>query len=233
MALDDSGFKMWPMHEGNGPTTVFLLDDHEVVRHGVAALVEREDDLTVVGEAGSVAEALQRIPLVQPQVAVLDVQLGDGSGIEVCREIRSAHPEIFCLMLTSFTDEAALLESVLAGASGHILKRIRGNDLVESIRVAATGRSLLDPAVIERANRRIADVDDRDPLLGALTKQERKILSLLADGLTNRQIGEQLFLAEKTVKNYVSNLLMKMGMKRRTEAAVYAARNEVSLGHDT
>ncbi len=208
------------------PIRIFLLDDHEIVRRGVRELLEAEDDLVVVGEAGSVAEAMARIPAVQPQVAVLDVQLGDGSGIEVCRDLKSSYPEIACLMLTSYADDEAMLDSVVAGAAGYVLKQIRGNDLVASIRKASTGVSLLDPAMTARALERLRKGPEEDPRMASLTPQERKILLLLADGLTNRQIGEQLFLAEKTVKNYVSNLLMKLGMKRRTEAAVYAARQE-------
>lgn len=203
---------------------VFLLDDHEIVRRGIRDLLEVEGDIEVVGEAGSVAEALDRVPRLQIDVAVLDVQLDDGSGIEVCREIRSTRPEVACLVLTSFADDEALVDSVLAGAVGYVLKQIRGNELVSSIRTAASGGSLVDPVAIERAKERIRDRTD-DPRLADLTVQERKVLGLLADGLTNRQIGDELFLAEKTVKNYVSNLLSKMGMKRRTEAAVYAARH--------
>lgn len=207
------------------PIRVFLLDDHEVVRRGVRDLLEADGDLVVVGEAGSAEEALRRIPSVHPQVAVLDVQLGDGSGIEVCRDIRSSHPEIQCLMLTSYADDEAMLDSVVAGASGYVLKQIRGNELVESVRKVAAGRSLLDPAMTARVIERLRRGPEQDDRLASLTPQERRILTLLADGLTNRQIGEQMFLAEKTVKNYVSNLLMKLGMSRRTEAAVYAARH--------
>lgn len=214
-----------PAHPAT-PVRVFLLDDHEIVRRGVRELVELESDLVVVGEAGSVEDALNRIATSQPHVAVLDVQLGDGSGIEVCRDVRSAHPEIACLMLTSFADDEALMDSIVAGAAGYVLKQIRGNELVESIRIAASGRSLLDPTQTARAAQRLRRGPEEDPRLATLTPQERKILDLLADGLTNRQIGEQLFLAEKTIKNYVSNLLMKLGMKRRTEAAVYAARQQ-------
>jgi len=208
-----------------GPTRVFLLDDHEIVRRGIRELVELEDDLVVAGEASSVEEALSRIPVARVDVAVLDVALGDGSGIEVCREIRSSHPEIACLMLTSYADDEAMVNSILAGAAGYVLKQIRGNELVASIRVAATGATLTDPRTTERAIERLK-ARDEDPRLATLSPQERRVLDLLADGLTNRQIGEELFLAEKTVKNYVSNLLLKMGMKRRTEAAVYAARHE-------
>ncbi|HEX2577545.1 MAG TPA: response regulator transcription factor [Aquihabitans sp.] len=211
-------------HADAGPIRVFLLDDHEIVRRGVRELLELEDDLAVVGEAGSVAEALARIPATRPDVAVLDVQLGDGSGIEVCREVRSNHPQVHCLMLTSYADDEAMLDSVVAGALGYVLKQIRGNELVRSIRTASTGRSLLDPSMAARAAERLRRASEEDPRLASLTPQERRILDLLADGLTNRQIGEEMFLAEKTVKNYVSNLLMKLGMKRRTEAAVYAVR---------
>jgi two-component system response regulator DevR len=204
---------------------VFLVDDHEIVRRGVRELLEQEIDLEVVGEAGSVADALARIPLAHPDVAVLDVQLGDGSGVELCRDIRSAHGEIRCLMLTSFTDDKAMLNSVVAGAAGYVLKQICGHDLVDAIRRASTGASLLDPAMVTRATERLQRGPEQDERIASLTPQERKILALLAGGLTNREIGERVFLAEKTVKNYVSNVLMKLGMKRRTEAAVYAVRH--------
>ena len=204
---------------------VFLLDDHEIVRRGVRELIEAHEDLVVAGEASSAEEALNRIPLCAPDVAVLDVQLGDGTGIEVCRDIRSSHPEIQCLMLTSFADDEAMLDSVVAGAAGYVLKQIRGNELVESIRRVAAGRSLIEPAAAERAMDRIRRGAATDERLANLTPQERRILDLLAEGLTNRQIGERMFLAEKTVKNYVSNLLTKMGMQGRTEAAVYSARH--------
>jgi DNA-binding NarL/FixJ family response regulator len=203
---------------------VFLLDDHEIVRRGVRELIEAEEDMEVVGEAATAEEALARIPAAAPDVAVLDVQLAEGTGIEVCREVRSLHPEINCLILTSFADDEALLNAVVAGASGYVLKQVRGNDLVESIRAVAAGRSLLDPGITERVLERLRRGPEEDPKIASLTPQERRILDLLADGLTNRQIAAELFLAEKTVKNYVSNLLMKMGMSRRTEAAVYAAR---------
>ena len=208
-----------------GPIRVFLLDDHEIVRRGVRELLEREDDIEVVGEAGSVDTAMSRIELCRPDVAVLDVQLGDGTGIEVCRDIRSAHPEIQCLMLTSYADDEAMLDSVMAGAAGYVLKQIKGNQLVESIRQVASGRSLLDPSVAQRVVEQLRRGAAENERIAKLTVQERRILELLAEGLTNRQIGERMFLAEKTVKNYVSNLLMKLGMHRRTEAAVYAARH--------
>ncbi len=203
---------------------VFLLDDHEIVRRGVRDLIDAEDDLTVVGEAGTAEEALGRIAAVGTEVAVLDVRLPDGNGVEVCREIRSRHPEIRCLMLTSFSDDEALFDAITAGAAGYVLKQIRGSDLVDSIRRVAAGQSLLDPAVTARVLDRLRKGVEDDERLGRLTEQERRILELLAEGLTNRQIAERLYLAEKTVKNYVSNLLTKLGMERRTEAAVYAAR---------
>jgi len=207
------------------PIGVFLLDDHEIVRRGLCDLIDSEPDLSVVGEAGSVAEALNRIPLSSPRVAVLDVQLGDGTGIEVCRDIRSSHPEIACLMLTSYADDEALMDSVVAGASGYVLKQVRGNDLLDGIRRVAAGQSLLDPAVTARVIERLRRGPEEDARLSTLTPRESEILGLLADGLTNRQIGEALNLAEKTVKNNVSNVLMKLGMERRTQAAVYAARH--------
>lgn len=198
---------------------VFLLDDHEVVRRGVADLLGVESDVTVVGEAGTAAEALARIPATRPDVALLDVQLPDGDGIEVCREIRDRLPEVRCLMLTSFADDEALLGAVLAGASGYVLKQVRGTDLVGSVRRVAQGESILDPVLVERARARLtgAHEDDR---LARLSPQERRILDLIAEGKTNRDIGESLFLAEKTVKNYVSSLLAKLGIERRVHAAV-------------
>jgi DNA-binding NarL/FixJ family response regulator len=205
------------------PTRVFLLDDHEVVRRGLRELLESEDDMEVVGEAGTAEEAYGRIPATSPDVAVLDMRLPDGDGIDVCREIRSKHPEIACIMLTSFSDDDAVYAAILAGAAGYLLKQVRGTDLVEGIRRVASGDSLLDPAVTTRVLERLRHKDDDDPL-AALTDQERKILELIAEGLTNRQIGERMFLAEKTVKNYVSNMFAKLGMSRRTEAAAYAAR---------
>ena len=208
---------------GGMTTRVFLLDDHEVVRRGLRELLESEDDLEVVGEAGTAEEALGRIPATTPHVAVLDMRLPDGDGIDVCREVRSRHPEIACIMLTSFSDDDAVYAAILAGAAGYLLKQVRGNDLVDAIRRVAAGDSLLDPAVTTRVLERLRHKDDDDPL-AALTDQERKILEHIAEGLTNRQIGEQMFLAEKTVKNYVSNMFAKLGMSRRTEAAAYAAR---------
>ena len=206
-------------------TRVFLLDDYELVRRGVRDLLSGEDDIEVVGEAGTADEALKRIPPTRPDVAVLDVRLGDDpsgmTGIEVCREVRSAHPSVACVMLTSYADDDALFASVMAGAAGYVLKQIRGSDLVNAIRRVGAGESLLEPAVIARVLDRLGS-PATDPLAG-LTAQERRILDLIAAGMTNRQIGETLFLAEKTVKNYVSHLLAKLGMARRTEAAAYAA----------
>ena len=203
---------------------VFLLDDHEIVRRGLRELLDAEEDIEVVGEASTAAEALARVPAVQPDVAVLDVRLPDGNGVEVCRDIRASHPEVQCLMLTSYADDEALFDSIMAGASGYVLKQVRGVELVDGIRRVAAGQSLLDPTVTARVLERLRHAPEEDERFSSLTEQERKILMLLADGLTNRQIAEQMYLAEKTVKNYVSNLLAKMGMNRRTEAAVYAAR---------
>jgi DNA-binding NarL/FixJ family response regulator len=211
-------------------TRVFLLDDHEIVRRGLRELLEQEDDFEVVGEAGTAEEALQRVPPTHPDVALLDVRLPDGDGVEVCREIRSAHPEIRCLMLTSFADDEALFSAIMAGASGYLLKQVKGNDLVDAIRRVGNGESLLDPSMTARVLERIrAGAEPQDELAG-LTEQERRVLDLIAEGLTNRQIGERMFLAEKTVKNYVSNLLAKLGMSRRSEAAAFAARLEERRG---
>jgi two-component system, NarL family, response regulator DevR len=205
-------------------TRVFLLDDHEIVRRGLRELLDAEDDLEVVGEASTADEALSRIPATRPDVAVLDVRLGDGNGVEVCRDIRSAHPEIHCLMLTSYADDEALFDAIMAGAAGYVLKQVRGAELVDGIRRVAAGQSLLDPSVTTRVLERLRHAPEEDERFANLTEQERKILDLLAEGMTNRQIATEMFLAEKTVKNYVSNMLAKMGMQGRTEAAVYAAR---------
>jgi DNA-binding NarL/FixJ family response regulator len=204
--------------------SVFLLDDHEIVRRGVRDLLEAEPDITVVGEADTAASALARIPALKPNVAVLDIRLPDGDGVTVCREIRSRMPQVGCLMLTSFTDEEALFDAIMAGAAGYVLKQIRGTDLIGAVRTIASGQSLLDPEAASRVMRRMRDqAAQADPLHG-LTDQERRILELIGEGLTNRQIGERLFLAEKTVKNYVSALFAKLGMQRRAQAAAYAAR---------
>jgi two-component system, NarL family, response regulator DevR len=205
---------------------VFLLDDHEVVRAGIRSLVESSVDLAVVGEAATIADALIRIPLCRPQVAVLDVRLPDGSGIEVCREIRSRQPDVACVMLTSYADDEALYAAVIAGAAGYILKQVGGSDLLEDLRRAAAGQSLLDPKVAERVLQRLRVGPEVDPRLADLTSQERRVLDLIAEGMTNRQIADDLYLAEKTIKNYVSSLLSKLGMERRTQAATFAARLE-------
>jgi two-component system response regulator DevR len=203
---------------------VFLLDDHEIVRRGIADLLEAEGDIAVVGEAGTAGEALNRIPAARPDVAVLDARLPDGSGIDVCRDIRSALPDIRCLILTSYDDNDALFAAVMAGAAGYLLKEIRGSGLVDAIRQVAAGKSLLDPTVTGRLLSRLRDGAPKDERLASLSDREREILNLITDGLTNKQIGERLFLAEKTVKNYVSGLLSKLGMERRTQAAVYGAQ---------
>ncbi|HYK71054.1 MAG TPA: response regulator transcription factor [Streptosporangiaceae bacterium] len=202
---------------------VFLLDDHEIVRRGVRDMLEAEPDITVVGEAGTAESALARIPALRPDVAVLDVRLPDGDGVSVCREIRSRMPEVACLMLTSFGDDEALFDAIMAGAAGYVLKQIRGTDLIGAVRTVARGESMLDPEAASKVMARMRDQATKaDPLAG-LTPQERKILELIGEGLTNRQIGERMFLAEKTVKNYVSALFAKLGMERRTQAAAYAA----------
>jgi DNA-binding NarL/FixJ family response regulator len=206
------------------PVKVFLLDDHEIVRRGVRDMLEAEGDIEVIGEAGTAESALARIPALRPDVAVLDVRLPDGDGVTVCREIRSKMPEVACLMLTSFADDDALMDAVMAGAAGYVLKQIRGTDLVGAVRTVATGQSMLDPRAAGQLMARLrGQAAKQDPLAG-LTPQEKRILELIGDGLTNRQIGQQLFLAEKTVKNYISGLFAKLGMERRTQAAAYAAR---------
>ena len=203
---------------------VFLLDDHEIVRRGVRELLEAHPDVEVVGEAGTAADAIARIPAAKPDVAVVDMRLPDGNGVEVCREVRSRDDSIQCLILTSYSDDEALFDSIMAGAAGYLLKQIKGTDLVDAIRRVASGQSLLDPNVTARVLERLRKGPEEDERLARLTDRERKILDLIAEGMTNRQIGERLFLAEKTVKNYVSNLLSKLGMERRTEAAVFSAR---------
>ncbi|WP_405933247.1 response regulator [Streptomyces sp. NBC_00827] len=221
----------------DGPIRVFLLDDHEVVRRGVHDLLNDEPDITVVGEAANAEQALIRVPVLRPQVAVLDVRLpdgdgdGDGDGVTVCRELRSRMPELACLMLTSFDDEEALLDSIMAGASGYVLKQIRGTDLVSAVRTVAAGQSLLDPSATTRLMARLRDgqkEEEPDGLPG-LTGREREILALIGEGLTNRQIGERLFLAEKTVKNHISRLLAKLGVERRIQAAVIATQAQDRL----
>lgn len=215
----------------NGPVRVFLLDDHELVRHGLRDLLEMTGNFTVVGEAGTVAEALARIPPTAPDVAVIDVQLPDGNGIEVCREVRSRLPHVACLILTSYSDDEALFDAIMAGAAGFVLKQIRENDLVGAIEQVAAGRSLLDPRLTAKVLERLRDGAPEDERLSQLTDRERKILTLVGDGLTNRQIGEEIHLAEKTVKNYMSSILSKLGMERRTEVAALAARLEERAHH--
>ncbi|MGH8968697.1 MAG: response regulator [Actinomycetes bacterium] len=204
---------------------VFLLDDHEVVRRGLKDLLEADGDIEVVGESALAEEAARRIPALRPHVAVLDGRLPDGSGIDVCREIRSRHPEIAALILTSYDDDEALFSAIMAGAAGYVLKQVRGNDLVDAVRRVARGQSLLDPAVTQQVLDRLREGPKEDKALAPLTDQERRILELIGEGLTNRQIAERMFLAEKTVKNYVSSLLSKLGLERRTQAAVFAAKH--------
>ena len=214
--------------------TVFLVDDHEVVRRGVAELIDAEDDLTVIGQAATVSEALVTVPALRPDVAVLDIRLPDGNGVELCRDLRSTMPELNCLILTSYTDEQAMLDAILAGAGGYVIKDIQGMELVSAVRKVGSGQSLLDNRAAAALMARLrAGADEPGPLAG-LTGQERVLLDLLGEGLTNRQVAERMFLAEKTVKNYVSRLLAKLGMRRRTQAAVLAVelRNQARPSRD-
>ncbi|MFF6996260.1 response regulator [Streptomyces sp. NPDC008313] len=215
------------------PIRVFLLDDHEVVRRGVHDLLDDETDITVVGEAATVEQALVRVPALRPDVAVLDVRLPDGDGVTVCRELRSALPELACLMLTSFDDEEALLDSIMAGASGYVLKQIQGSDLVSAVRTVARGQSLLDPTATTKLMARLRGgeqpKEEEPDALPGLTEREREILLLIGEGLTNRQIGQRLYLAEKTVKNHISRLLAKLGVERRIQAAVIATQAQDRL----
>ena len=206
--------------------TVFLLDDHEIVRRGLRDLLEAEGDIEIVGEAATQQTAVDRVHALDPDVAVLDVRLEEGNGVEACREIRSRHPRTACLILTSFSDDEALFQAIMAGAACYVLKQIRSADLVDAVRRVAAGQNLLDPVVTARVLERLRRGPAQDERLARLTDQEHKVLDLLADGLTNREIGERLHLAEKTIKNYVTALLAKMGMTRRTEAAVYAVRHQ-------
>ncbi|HEV2634397.1 MAG TPA: response regulator transcription factor [Actinocrinis sp.] len=210
---------MTHMARRDPPIRVFLMDDHEVVRRGLKDLLEVGGEFEVVGEASTAAQALARVPALKPQVAVLDVRLPDGDGVAVCRELRSRMPELACLMLTSFSDDEALFDAIMAGASGYLLKQVGGTDLVGAVRTVAGGGSLIDPKLTAKVMARLRAGEPRDAL-SALTAQERRILDLIGEGLTNRQIGERLFLAEKTVKNYVSSLLAKLGIERRVQAAV-------------
>ncbi|MFE3667437.1 response regulator [Streptomyces sp. NPDC059164] len=210
-----------------GPITVFLLDDHEVVRRGVHDLLEDEPDITVVGEAATAEQAWVRLPALRPDVAVLDVRLPDGDGVTVCRELRSVMPDLACLMLTSFDDEEALLDSIMAGAAGYVLKQIRGSDLVTAVRTVARGQSLLDASATTKLMARLRSGQqpaEKPETLPGLTDREREILDLIGEGLTNRQIGQRLYLAEKTVKNHISRLLAKLGVERRIQAAVIATQ---------
>ncbi|MFE2497913.1 response regulator [Streptomyces scopuliridis] len=221
------------------PIRVFLLDDHEVVRRGVQDLLDAEPDIEVVGDAGSIDHALARGPALRPDVAVLDVRLPDGDGITVCRELRSRMPGLACLMLTSFDDDDALLDAIMAGAAGYVLKEIKGSDLVDAVRTVASGRSMLDPATTARLMSSLrgedAEEERREPdALSGLSPREREILGLIGEGLTNRQIGERLYLSEKTVKNHISRLLAKLGVERRIQAAVLAtqaAPHSAGSGH--
>ncbi|MCX5610749.1 MULTISPECIES: response regulator transcription factor [unclassified Streptomyces] len=217
-----------PSASAEAPIKVFLLDDHEVVRRGLRDLLEAEADITVVGEAGTADQALARGPALRPDVAVLDVRLPDGDGITVCRELRSRMPGLACLMLTSFDDEDALLDAIMAGAAGYVLKQIKGTDLVSAVRTVATGQSMLDPATTARLMHSLRDPEaakaPEDTRLAVLSERERAVLELIGDGLTNRQIAKQLYLSEKTVKNHISRLLGKLGVERRVQAAVIAAQ---------
>ena len=205
---------------------VFLLDDHELVREGIRSLLESDQDIEVVGEASTAAQALTRIPLAQPDVAILDVRLEDGSGIEVCRDLRSSDSELTCLMLTSFADDDALYASVMAGAAGYVLKQIKARDLIEDVKRVAAGESLMDPRAVARVVERISNPPKGDPVMDSLSPQERRILEHIAEGKTNKQIADSMFLAEHTIKNYVTGLLRKLKMSSRTEAAIYATKRK-------
>jgi two-component system response regulator DevR len=212
------------MSDAAAKIRVYLLDDHEVVRQGLRALLESAGDIEVVGESGSAVDATHRIPALRPDVAVLDARLPDGSGIEVCREVRAVDPSIGALILTSYDDDEALFAAIMAGAAGYVLKEIKGSDLVTAVRQVAGGNSLIDPALTARVLERVRHPPTLAPELADLTEQELKLLGFIAEGMTNRQIGEQMFLAEKTVKNYVSSILAKLGLERRTQAAVLASK---------
>jgi two-component system, NarL family, response regulator DevR len=208
------------------PIRVFLMDDHELVREGVRHVLEASGQIVVVGEAGTCADALIRVPATMPHVAILDVQLPDGSGVEVCRELRSANPELVCIMLTSFSDSEAMFQAVIAGAAGFVLKQVRGNDLANTVKRVAAGESLIDPIMTGRLLERLRNPQEEgDPKMKSLTALERSILNHVAEGMTNKQIAGQLNIAEKTVKNYMSSILLKLGFTRRTEAAVYAVKS--------
>lgn len=206
-------------------TRVFLLDDHEIVRRGLAELLGSESGIEIVGQSGTAASGVREILALRPDVAVLDVRLPDGSGIDVCREVRSRDPRIRCLILTAYDDDEALYAAVIAGASGYVLKDIRGKGLVDAVRAAAAGETLLEPAIVAAVTARLRGEHAVDPRLAGLSDREREILALIADGLTNRQIGVELSLAEKTIKNYVSSLLAKLGLESRTQAAIFATKH--------
>ncbi|NUR32077.1 MAG: response regulator transcription factor [Catenulispora sp.] len=214
-----------------GKIGVFLMDDHQVVRRGLKDMLEDEPDFVVVGEASSAAEALARVPALRPDVAVLDVRLPDGDGVTVCRELRSKMPELACLMLTSFADEEALFDAIMAGAAGYLLKQTLGADLVQAVRTVAGGESLLDPKLASKVMAKLRAADEHKDPLAQLTAQERRVLDLIGEGLTNRQIADRLFLAEKTVKNYVSALLAKLGLTRRVQAAVLVSEVKADQAH--
>jgi two-component system response regulator DevR len=219
-----------PHLQVSGQIRVFLLDDHEIVRRGLIDIMATTTDITVVGEASTALEALHRIPALRPDVALLDARLPDGSGVDVCRDIRSEFPEVHCIILTSYNDDEALFAAVMAGAAGYLLKQIGGRSLLDAIRVVAAGGSLMDPSVTGALLDRLRHPTTPDPRLSSLSVRDREILDLITEGLTNKQIGERLFLAEKTVKNYVSTLLFKLDMQRRTQAAVYGAEVRKTLG---
>ena len=214
--------------QNSQPIRVFLLDDHEIVRRGIRELLESEGDITVVGESGLAQEAARRIPALRPDVAILDGRLPDGSGIDVCREVRSLDPRIAALILTSYDDDEALFSAIMAGAAGYILKQVRGNDFVDTVRRVAAGQSMLDPAVTAQVLERLRSGPKVNPLVEQLTGQEQRILELIGEGKTNRQIAEEMFLAEKTIKNYVSSLLAKLGLESRTQAAIFATKQHLS-----
>ena len=209
---------------GTDPIRVFLLDDHELIRRGLTELLESEGDIVVVGESGLAEDAKRKIPALRPHVAILDGRLPDGSGVDVCREIRSQHPEIAALILTSYDDDDALFSAIMAGASGYVLKQVRSADLLDTVRQVAAGRSMLDPAVTGQVLERIRTGPKTNAALDRLTAHEQRILDLIAEGMTNRQIAQNLHLAEKTVKNYVSSLLAKLGVESRTQAAIFVTR---------
>lgn len=210
---------------------VFLLDDHEVVREGIRALLQDQPDIDVIGEGATATQALARVPALRPDVAILDVRLPDGNGVEVCRELRARMPGLACIMLTSFADDEALLQAVMAGAAGYLLKDVRGSGIIEAVRTVASGKSLLDPTATARLLDRLREDAARKDPLAALTAQERQVLDLIGDGLTNRQIGQRLFLAEKTVKNYISSIFTKLGLQRRTQAAILATQLRLEHEH--